>query len=184
MKPITRVPFTAQEDEIIRDQFEKDGFLAFKKLAKTLKRYPRIIRDHYMNSLAPGIDHVFTELDDKKIIRLVNDPQIGRKWRTIASLMKGKSESMVKSRYDVLMRKLRRGEILEDGSRTENYTNRKFANHRKKSCFSAPSNSPIAPISSTCSNQCIKNLEVEDDFLNFVFEEDPVYINDCDEMLF
>ena len=62
------------------------------------------VRDRYNNYLKPGINNSdFTPEEDERLIELYG--QIGNKWCKIAEQMPGRSETHVKNRYHVYLKK-------------------------------------------------------------------------------
>ena len=121
-----KVFFTKHEDELILEALEKFGSRnGFEILTNLLNRPKRKIMERYSNTLNPELIHIFSESDDMLLIRLFKEK--GKHWTEIGRLMGNRSGNSIKSRHNMLMAKLKRGMIREDGSRTRTFVERRHS---------------------------------------------------------
>lgn len=131
MKRAAKNLFSEYEDNLISETVNNIGLnQACRYLEGVLGRNRRIIKERYLNVLDPSLNPEFTEEDDKKLLRLVN--QLGRKWKAISIILGDKSQSMVKGRYNVITHKIKQGIIKKNGNRPKTYSERGYAPRRSR----------------------------------------------------
>ena len=101
-----RNPFTSEEDALLQQLVIRYGCSRWGKIAKMMpNRNIRQVKERWFNYLAPGISKTpWTDEEDQLLLSYIN--LIGRKWMMISKLFTGRTDTQVKSRYKVLVRKL------------------------------------------------------------------------------
>lgn len=97
--------FTPSEDEKLRSIVESNGStMNWKAISKMMPgRNARQCKDRWEKFLSPElIVAPFTLEEDIQILKLYNE--IGSKWVQISKLMKGRSDTSIKSRFQLLQR--------------------------------------------------------------------------------
>ena len=101
----SREPWTKDEDkellELVKNYGKNWSLIASNLDGRTGKQ----VRERYLNCLNPDINREkFTEEEDEKIVAFYK--QNGAKWKVLSSILKGRTENMVKNRfYSFLKRK-------------------------------------------------------------------------------
>ncbi|KAM3145946.1 hypothetical protein pb186bvf_001924 [Paramecium bursaria] len=93
-----RNPWTKEEDDLIKAWFQPNqnnwAFVA----SKLTKRTGKQVRDRYNNYLRPGIiNNDWTQEEDYLLLKYYSE--MGPKWTAIANQIKGRTENMVKNRF-------------------------------------------------------------------------------------
>ncbi|KAH0787690.1 Myb-like DNA-binding domain containing protein [Histomonas meleagridis] len=101
-----RFQFTQEEDSLLISLVEKYGNSDWALIASMMKnRNSRQCRERWANYLNPEIKTgKWTPEEDQLLLEKYNE--IGPKWVKITKFMNGRSEIMVKNRYQVIQRRL------------------------------------------------------------------------------
>lgn len=98
-----RMPFTQEEDDMLRDAVEKYRDNWEMIASHVYGRNERQCRDRWEKYLDPSLNKgEWTPEEDKLIMDSVEE--YGRKWSKIDVLFKGRSSTAIKNRYNVLER--------------------------------------------------------------------------------
>lgn len=101
-------PFTPQEDEKLTKivkYFQKRRDINWQYVSQQMEtRTARQCKDRWTNYLDTKINHLkFTPEENYFILKKVEE--IGRKWKTIAAMMKNRTDVAIKSQFRKLMRR-------------------------------------------------------------------------------
>ena len=100
---ITQVKFTQDEDIMLRnlvaEYVNQNKLIDYDEIAKKMNKTKRQVKERYEGYLRPNlIKKEWTKEDDELIEKLVN--KFGKKWKRIESYFPGRSNVMIKNRYN------------------------------------------------------------------------------------
>lgn len=100
-----KAKFSEEEDLTLKALVQKYGAKNWPHIASLMpNRNERQCRDRWEFFLAPHINHSpFTEAEDRLLIQKRNE--IGAHWVKISSFFQGRTDTMLKNRYNLLIRK-------------------------------------------------------------------------------
>jgi hypothetical protein len=100
--------FTAEEDEILREAFRRIGENDWRGIARELPgRTVRQVKDRWMTYLSDGVrSGPWSREEDQQLIALHRE--MGAKWVQIAGQLRGRTDVMVKNRYNQIVRRMKR----------------------------------------------------------------------------
>lgn len=109
-----RNKFTKGEDRKLRECVRKFGTSNWKAVSSLMPgRNMRQCKDRWEKYLSPDVDNSpFTIDDDIKILKYYSI--YGGKWKDLSKLMKGRTDTSIKSRYKLLIRHRETIELLEN----------------------------------------------------------------------
>jgi hypothetical protein len=130
-KSTRRAWWTIEEDKLVLDLIGKMGENWALISSKMSNRTGKQVRDRYLNHLRPNINREqWSEDEDKKILDLMR--KLGHKWKKISTLLPGRTENQVKTRYYKYLKGKELGMVLK---REEAI---KIEPHVHKACFEPP----------------------------------------------
>jgi hypothetical protein len=107
-KPHPKNKFTAAEDELLGQIIEELGTDDWQLIAKQLPgRNARQCRDRWLNYLSPDVGNGPWTPEEEKIL-VEKYKEFGAAWKHIASLFKSRTDINVKSRWQLMQRRLRK----------------------------------------------------------------------------
>lgn len=125
-KPIfcQHVKWTAEEDTILRELIKMYGENDWRHLAKNMeRRNPRQCRERWQNYLNPNLNiGKWTREEDELI--LAKREELGPKWTLISKFFVNRTDAMIKTRYNALVRNKKKNEKeLEQSNYYNNFIN-------------------------------------------------------------
>jgi hypothetical protein len=107
-KPHPKNKFTAAEDELLDQIIEELGTDDWQLIAKQLPgRNARQCRDRWLNYLSPDVGNGPWTPEEEKIL-VEKYKEFGAAWKHIASFFKSRTDINVKSRWQLMQRRLRK----------------------------------------------------------------------------
>ena len=112
---ITKGPFTAEEDKVIKDFVSQNGPKSWPRITEMLpNRSSKQCRERWFNHLDPSVSKAqWTYEEDLTIFS--EHMKIGAKWSQIAKLLPGRTDNAVKNRWNSSISK--RIELATDGTK-------------------------------------------------------------------
>lgn len=103
--PVNKSKFTEEEDKLLKMLVEKHGKRNWALIASHMpNRNERQCHDRWEFFLSPEINHgPFTEQEDKLLLQ--KRDEIGAHWVKISAYFKGRTDTMLKNRYNLLLRR-------------------------------------------------------------------------------
>jgi hypothetical protein len=107
-KPHPKAKFNPAEDEMLSNLVKRHGTTDWTEISLRMEgRNARQCRDRWINYLSPSVENgPWTTADDQELLLLYH--QLGAKWKYLATFFKGRTEINVKSRWNLIQRRLRR----------------------------------------------------------------------------
>ena len=103
-RPCHHVKFTQAEDELLRQLVIEFGENDWRNLAKRMEgRNPRQCRDRWQNYLDPKLNNGSWTPEEDRLL-LEKREELGPKWKLITTFFVNRTDSMIKTRYNSLIR--------------------------------------------------------------------------------
>lgn len=101
----SKVKFSAEEDEMLRKLVAKHGETQWDLISSLMpRRNPRQCHDRWVYYISPSLNHTrFTQEEDRLLIQKYEE--YGRCWVKIASYFRGRTDTMIKNRFNLIKRK-------------------------------------------------------------------------------
>ncbi|KAH0788734.1 Myb-like DNA-binding domain containing protein [Histomonas meleagridis] len=101
--------FNEEEDERLKEVVSRLGDYDWNRIAQEMPgRNPRQCKERWTYYLSPSLNtSPWTEEEDKLL--LAKQRELGSKWVKISKFFHNRTDAMVKNRYQVLMRKMKKG---------------------------------------------------------------------------
>lgn len=102
------VKFTQEEDELLRQLVIEFGENDWRHLAKRMEgRNPRQCRDRWQNYLNPNLNNGSWTPEEDQLL-LEKREELGPKWKLITTFFVNRTDSMIKTRYNSLIREMKK----------------------------------------------------------------------------
>lgn len=107
-----RVPFTKEEDNLLKKLVEEYGDANWKFISKKIaKRNARQCRDRWLNYLSPKVaNKPWTIEEDQLLVKKYEE--LGPVWKKIATFFPNRTDINIKSRWNLRQRRIKKEKLL------------------------------------------------------------------------